>query len=480
MGGRLGPSWGNANRNNDKQMFPFTFVSSIYIPKTTQADIGIGNSSVDSLTKDLSVGVDKPAWPLSTYGPAKNEPNLLGGLDESPEELRVRAVTALRAGSANEYMTYEAGRISAAEAVYNNARANLQQAFEVASKQSSHVHLYTAAPPTSSPSSFNRPSPFASSSSTTSTFGGTKSAFGQATFAQTGFGTTTTTTSPFGQPPTTTGAFGQPIAQPTSAFGGSTFGQTPQSQSSVIKPGTGAFSSFGSSGTGGGGFSAFAGQPSAFGLGAQAPTTNPATNTATTGGATFGQPSFGTTSAFGALAQQQPQPAPAGFGTFGQQPQPGGSMTQPVPVAPASAFGQQQAQPFGAANTQPQPSAFSAFSAPTSSSTTTTSVFGQPTQSGSGLFGKTSSSPFSSTTTTSKAKKTHGGPPNFDAILEVGTQFLDSGRNTLAYKPGSCPYDTNLPPTYAEIMPKGFLEAFKSTKFEWGNVPECVPPIQLR
>ncbi|KAM6490734.1 hypothetical protein JOM56_014077 [Amanita muscaria] len=95
--------------------------------------------TVDSLTKDLSVGVDKPAWPLSTYGPAKNEPNLLGGLDESPEELRVRAVTTLRAGSANEYMTYEAGKISAAEAVYNNARTNLQQAFEVASKQSSHA-----------------------------------------------------------------------------------------------------------------------------------------------------------------------------------------------------------------------------------------------------------------------------------------------------------------------------------------------------
>ncbi|KIL63017.1 hypothetical protein M378DRAFT_12511 [Amanita muscaria Koide BX008] len=424
-------------------MFPFTFVPSI----STQANIGIGNFSVDSLTKDLSVGaVDKPAWPLSTYGPAKNEPNLLGGLYESPEEFRVRAVTTLRAGSANEYMTYEAGKISAAEAVYNNARTNLQQAFEVASKQSSHAHLYAAAPPTSSPSSSNRPSPFASSSST---FEGTKSAFGQSTFTQTGFGTTATTTSPFGQPPTTTGAFGQPVAQPTSAFG-STFGQTPQPQSSVIKPGTGAFSSFGS--------------------GAQAPTTNPATNTATTGGATFDQPSFSTTSAFGALAQQQRQPAPPGFGTFAL-----------APVTPASAFGQ-QAQPFGAVNTQLQPSAFSAFSAPTSSSTTTTSVFGQPTQSGSGLRSRTSSSPFPSTETTSKAKKTHGGPLNFDAILEVGTQFLDSGtgRNTLAYKPGLCPYDTNIPPTYAEIMPKGFLEAFQSTKFEWGNVPECVPPIQLR
>ena len=56
------------------------------------------------MTKDLTTQVDKPLWPLSSYGPAKCEPNLLSGLDESPEELRVRAVTALRAGNGNEYV----------------------------------------------------------------------------------------------------------------------------------------------------------------------------------------------------------------------------------------------------------------------------------------------------------------------------------------------------------------------------------------
>ena len=56
------------------------------------------------MTKDLTAHVDKPLWPLSSYGPAKHEPTLISNLDESPEELRVRAVTALRSGSTNDYV----------------------------------------------------------------------------------------------------------------------------------------------------------------------------------------------------------------------------------------------------------------------------------------------------------------------------------------------------------------------------------------
>lgn len=43
-------------------------------------------------------------WPLSSYGPAKHEPVVIGGLDESPEELRLKAVTALKAGTTDEYV----------------------------------------------------------------------------------------------------------------------------------------------------------------------------------------------------------------------------------------------------------------------------------------------------------------------------------------------------------------------------------------
>ena len=56
------------------------------------------------MTKDFDFKADKPSWPLSSYGPAKNEKNLLPPLDESPEELRFKAVTAVRNGNINEYV----------------------------------------------------------------------------------------------------------------------------------------------------------------------------------------------------------------------------------------------------------------------------------------------------------------------------------------------------------------------------------------
>jgi hypothetical protein len=56
------------------------------------------------MTKDLTPGQEKPLWPLTSYGPMKNQPLLIGGLDESFEELRVRAVTALKSGAINDYV----------------------------------------------------------------------------------------------------------------------------------------------------------------------------------------------------------------------------------------------------------------------------------------------------------------------------------------------------------------------------------------
>jgi nucleoporin NUP42 len=58
------------------------------------------------MTRDFDVRADKPSWSLSSYGPAKNEKNLLPPLDESPEELRLKAVTAMRGGNINEYVRY--------------------------------------------------------------------------------------------------------------------------------------------------------------------------------------------------------------------------------------------------------------------------------------------------------------------------------------------------------------------------------------
>jgi nucleoporin NUP42 len=60
--------------------------------------------SLETMTKDFDFKADKPSWPLSSYGPAKHEKNLLPPLDESPEELRLKAATAMRNGNISEYV----------------------------------------------------------------------------------------------------------------------------------------------------------------------------------------------------------------------------------------------------------------------------------------------------------------------------------------------------------------------------------------
>lgn len=54
--------------------------------------------------KDLRPGVEKPLWALSSYAPAKFEPNLITGLDLSFEELRVNAALASHTNTIAEYV----------------------------------------------------------------------------------------------------------------------------------------------------------------------------------------------------------------------------------------------------------------------------------------------------------------------------------------------------------------------------------------
>jgi nucleoporin NUP42 len=54
--------------------------------------------------RDIRPGVEKPLWGLSSYGPAKLEPNLVSGLDMSFEELRLNAVMALQNNTVAEYV----------------------------------------------------------------------------------------------------------------------------------------------------------------------------------------------------------------------------------------------------------------------------------------------------------------------------------------------------------------------------------------
>lgn len=56
------------------------------------------------MIRDLDPKAEKPLWPLSSFGPAKYQPNIIIGLDESPEELRVKAVVALRSNTVDSYV----------------------------------------------------------------------------------------------------------------------------------------------------------------------------------------------------------------------------------------------------------------------------------------------------------------------------------------------------------------------------------------
>jgi hypothetical protein len=67
-------------------------------------EVNLPSISSDSILKDLTADMDKPMWPLSSYGPARNEPVLIPNLDESPEELRVKAFTAIQSGTPDAYV----------------------------------------------------------------------------------------------------------------------------------------------------------------------------------------------------------------------------------------------------------------------------------------------------------------------------------------------------------------------------------------
>ena len=345
-----------------------------------------------------------------------------------------------------------------------NARNNSAQAYDQAIKQSElPARLAAVTNPQNTTSAFGNTNPTSalpSSSSAFSNINATPSAFGQPVFGQPAFGQPAFGQPSFGQPvqnpiSTTstapTGAFGQPLnnAAPVSAFGQplqppattSVFGQPSalgqSTASSFIKPASGAFSAFNNTGstgafsgggnnttptnTTGGGFSAFASQPSAFSLAAQ--------NTPTAGSA-FGQPSFGQpvpttsvptpTSVFG-----NPAPAtsvfgaPSTFGVLSQQPQ------QPA----------QQEQQQQTASAWPSAGNNTSF-------TGQTTTFGAPT---------------------------HAVQPE-----------TKPARTKSVYQPGSTPYDQQIPSNYKEALPKTVVQAFESQKFEWGDIPEWVPPVEVR
>ncbi|KAH7907520.1 hypothetical protein BJ138DRAFT_488074 [Hygrophoropsis aurantiaca] len=480
--------------------------------------------TLDTVTKDLTPQQDKPLWPLSSYGAAKYEPIIVGSLDESFEELRFKAFSAVKDGTINDYMKYETERTAAADQTYANALANVQQLYDQAVKQSpnNQAPIPSVFGSTSSSTPFNAPaSSFGNGggsvfgSGSTSAFG--KPAFGQPAFGQTAFGSSAPSISVFGQSSQPTSVFGQPT-QSTSAFGQSTpssspfgqlpqssaqtasafgqpsqapsafgqpsqtpsafgqpsqhtsafgqpvasvsgFGQPPQStfgQSSLIKPASGAFGSTPTAGAfasaassnpsalGGGAFSAFASQPSGLASAAAAVNNNaqPMSAPSTNGGSVFGQPAFGQ-SAFGSQAISPVAPVSAVMETAPSSAFDSGAPSAFGTSAPVSAFG---APASGSAFGSGPVSAFTASNSPVS-------AFGNPAQSNSI---PASSKPSNSTPDFALAKTRFRARPDADRYLAL------------------------LPTNYADIIPADAKAAFQSEKFEWGKIPEWVPPKEVR
>ncbi|KAG8690526.1 hypothetical protein FRC11_010941 [Ceratobasidium sp. 423] len=369
----------------------------------------------DSLRKDLTQGIDRPLYPLSSYGPGKCVPCIIDGLDQSPEELRVAAWTATReAGGIEAYKAHEKQLIDTAQALIGSAASTGAITLDEAKRVWNVVDEHGNPPANGQAEAKSRlrdrlqpstPNPV--------------------------FGTNTTPTSTFG-----TSSFGSSQPVQTSAFGSSSF----------VKPGTGAFgSSTGSGAFGGGGTTnPFGGssqsQPSAFGtstsqpsaFGAPAQTTGSAFGSST-GSASFGQSGFGAKPAFGQSAFGSSTAAPTTTSAFGS--------SAPAPAFGQSGFGTSSAAPGFGQGAKPTAfgastgggGAFGAFANKSASfgdasTSNTTSAFGAPATGTSAFGGGTSGTTpaFGSSGFGAFANKatSFGGQPS------TGSAFGSSTNNT--------------------------------------------------
>jgi nucleoporin NUP42 len=360
-------------------------------------------------------------------------------------------------------LQYEQNALANAEQIFASARNDIKGAFETAKRQS----LGTDSPSNTSAipgpgsgsafgaggvSAFGNPSGFGVQNSvSTSPFGQPQGAFGASAFGAPAFGQPSVPKSNFGGAPMNSGgfsafagpgpsAFATAASNPPNASTGSVFGQSAFSDTNggVQQPQS-AIGAVNSAPTG----SAF-GRPSAFG---------------STSGSVFGQPSaFGTTgsptsafgqptstSAFGHTSTASSNPLTTPFG----QP----AATPSAFSHPTSAFGQ-------------PPAAASAFSQPAA----TTSAFGQQTAYTS-PFGVAAQQPTSgqaaSPSKSSAAPNSQANAPDFS-----------NAKST--YKPGLNPYDALLPANYSSLLPDSVRAAFAAPRFSWDNVPDWIPPLDMR
>ncbi|KAF9516823.1 hypothetical protein BS47DRAFT_1375869 [Hydnum rufescens UP504] len=376
--------------------------------------------TVESIKRDVTEGMEKPTWPFSSYGPAKYEPNLVPGLDLSPDELRVKYWEAMGQGNPNYYTNYEVSQMNTVVSTYQSVLNDAQGAFKKAFEQSPSTGSNTAQPSAFGGTAFGSGSGFAS---TPSAFGSTSA-----------FGSSAQITPAFGQT-----SFGSPVARP-SAFG------TPA-----------AISSFGTSPSVGSSFGTFANKPSAFSTSFSSPSQPSAFGTSAST-PSFGQSSFGT-----------PQPITSAFGTSSSFGRPSAFANPTANTNSTSSGGG-----FGAFSNPSAPSAFgqaSSFGQPATPSSTTP-AFGQPPP-------RTSAFGQSSTTTNQSA---FGAPstPSGSAFSAFASQPSAFG-NPSSSSPVR--HDFRLRGSdgnYAELLPQDAKDAFAAEEFEWGKIPEWIPPLEFR
>jgi len=88
----------------------------------------------------------------------------------------------------------------------------------------------------------------------------------------------------------------------------------------------------------------------------------------------------------------------------------------------------------------------------------------------------TSSSGAVTTTTTTTSAPSSANPLTHPETKPDFARLLTKVRT----KPGYTPYDGLLGPEYVKMIPQRVVQAFMKDKFEFGQVPDWVPPLEVR
>ncbi|KAJ1946849.1 hypothetical protein FBU59_001945 [Linderina macrospora] len=183
----------------------------------------------DNLLKKMAA--DRPIWRISSFGPISNEPNMLAGMDMSPEEARIEYMLARNSGTLAQYDQKYAHMENAVAQGLQNIIADPSSAVSQWIKNSSMAVSQEALAKRNVPKVAPAPAPAPAASafgqaSSASAFGQTSSsgsAFGQS--SSSAFGQTSSSSSAFGQGSGSSSAFGQ-NTKPVGGFGQqSAFGQ---------------------------------------------------------------------------------------------------------------------------------------------------------------------------------------------------------------------------------------------------------------